>query len=248
MPKIPSFLLPACVLIVLASVACAKDSSDLSTREISAAFTVTVNDQPAPGNTVVEATLKQRSLESGSVDPVNLNDGDTLSIVTDKGDDLQMLRVALGLYRATLDNVDRTKFTWKLRRSTGSAENSTITMPAPMAFTEPAPNKAYAATDKVHIAWSNSSKGAELKLAATHRDCSSGISVGLGDSSVKDIPFDDDGSLDIEVTKLYSGTPKSGDCVDIAIEREINAPADETLAGGSTIYATRTDRLTIKVQ
>ena len=244
-----------CVLVLFALAGCAKDSEDLPTYEIKAGFTVELADQPTPGSTVVEAKLARAPLAGpGTDDPVNLSDGDSLSVTTDKGDDLPMPRVEKGEYRVTLPNVDRTTFTFHLKRSSGtSSDGSVLFMQPAMAFTDSPANKSYAATDMVHFAWSNRASGAKLFLSAVSRGCggSGGINVGvgLGKTDVKDLPFDDSGSLDIAVSKLYSNaSPASGDCVDIAIRRSVTSNAEGVLGSGSGVTGRRTERLTINVK
>jgi hypothetical protein len=100
----------------------------------------------------------------------------------------------------------------------------------------------------VHFAWSNTIGQATLSLSADHRNCTADIAVSLGDTSVKDLPFPDSGTLDVPVSKLYPGTPSSGDCVDISIERSTTQRAGGALDSMSGITARRVDHYTIHIK
>ncbi len=230
---------------VLASAACAKDSSDLKTLDIRADYIVTVNDTPNnPQNTTIEAYLTDAS-PGGSGDKVNLGDSDTLSATTDKNDTVALTRDTLGHYIGTIPQLDRNTFTFHLKRGSGESV-SPYTLPDHLAMTDSPDGKSFPASGAVHFAWSNQAKGGKLLLSARHHVCSG---ITLSNDTVDNLPFDDSGTLDVPAAKLYSsGTAVSGECVDISIERSVDAPADTNLAYGSTVTGKRTDRYKIQIQ
>ncbi|HEY8075014.1 MAG TPA: hypothetical protein VIF62_12915 [Labilithrix sp.] len=231
-------------VLVVAVVACSKDSSDLTTDNIGAQYIVTLNDDPtAPSqNTTMEAYLDDATV-GGTQDKVDLTGSDALVVTTDKNDNVNLPHESLGHYLATIPNVDRTSFTFQLKRSAG-ASSSPVTLPDHLALTDSPDGKSIAASGMVHFAWSNQAKGGKLTLHASHHVCSG---VTLSNDSV-DLPFDDTGTLDVAVSSLGGVAPASGECIDIAIQRAVTSNADAALAYGSSVTSKRTDRYKITVQ
>jgi hypothetical protein len=235
---------PACGL-AFATVACAKDSSDLTTRDIAAFYYVTVNDKPndPKQEITIEANLKDASA-AGADDKVNLTGSDTLFVTTEKNDNLPMNRDTLGHYLATIPGFDRSTFTFHLKR--GSSESiSVLTLPDHLAMTDSPEGKIYSASATVHFAWSNKAEHSDLALSASHHVCNG---ITLSNDTVDNLPFPDSGTLDVPVSKLFSSGTPAAECVDISIERTVDVPADTALAYGSSSTGKRTDRFKIQVQ
>lgn len=240
----------AAPLFVL-SAGCEKDSAELETKNIEAVFTVELDDaiQSKP---VMKVGARLRESESSAVGPqggVNLSGTDTLSVKTDKNQDLPLARVSDGQYEATGADIAATTFTFDLKR--GDVSTTTpFTFQAPLAFTDSPAGKSFGAGDTVRFAWSNPAKSSDLRPAKLTVTASSypcgGAAVNL--SAKDEIPFDDTGSFEVTVARLYNGdTPKAGDCVNIAIKRRVVASANSALDKASNVAGTRTDRVQIKI-
>jgi hypothetical protein len=240
-------------LLGLALTACDKDSSDLGTKDIEAAFTVEM-DESDPAKPQTKLSAKLRESESSAAGPqgsVKLSQGDGLTVTTDKNDDVPLGESSAGLYEASLPNVSASVFTFRLKRTSGSSEGTVFTMPGPLAFTESPAGKSVGAGDTLQFKYSNQAPTrnrapAKLYVSASHYPCG-GAAITLAPKN--DLPFDDLGSFSVEVAKLYdSGSPASGDCVDIRIRREAGADADAALDRASSVLGKRTDRLQVKIQ
>ena len=240
------------LLAVASAVACDKESSELGTADIEDDFTVDVdNRDPAKPETKVHAKLRES--EKSAVGPqgsVNLSDGDSLGLKTDKGEDLPMPRESDGNYDLKLPHANATIFTFNLKRASSTA-SSVLTMPGALAFTDSPADKTFKADDTIHFAWSNPAKSRNLQpgkviLTASTYPCG-GASVTLAPKD--EIPFDDTGSLDVTVARLYGTfTPSSGDCVNIYLKRQVTLDADAAFDKASSITGTRTDKMQIKIQ
>lgn len=237
---------------IASTVACDKESSELGTSDIEADFTVDLdNRDPAKPETKVHAKLRESA--SSAVGPqgsVNLSDGDSLSVKTDKGEDTPMPRESDGNYDVKLPTSSATSFTFTLKRATASA-TSALTLPGALALTDSPADKTFKVDDTVHFAWSNPAKSRNLEpakviLTATSYPCG-GESVTLAPKD--EISFDDTGSLDVTVARLYGTfTPKAGDCVNITVKRQVVLDADASFDKASSVTGTRSDKMQIKIQ
>jgi hypothetical protein len=240
------------LLASLASSGCDKESSELTTKDIEADFTIEFYDvDPAKPATTIAAKLRES--DSSAVGPqgsVNLVGGDALSVTTDKNDNLPMARTGDGEYSASLPNLNASVFTFHLKRAMASSDGTVFTMPGPLAFTDSPNGKSFGAGDTIHLVWTNVSPSTfgssnKVYVSGSHYPCG-GVSVTLAQK--EETEFDDTGSLDISVSKLYQGAaPASGDCVDVEIRRRVTAEADAAFDRASSVTGIRTDRLKIKI-
>jgi hypothetical protein len=243
-------LLAAGLLTAVAASGCDKDSTELGTKDIEADFTVDFDNANGKQETKIEARLKESEASAtGPQGDVNLTGGDTLSVTTDKNENLPMPRESAGHYRVILPNLAATVFTFHLKRAAASS-TTVFTMPGPIALTDSPAGKSFAAGDTLHFAWSNKATGrsaspAKILVSGSHYPCG-GAALNL--SQKKEVPFDDTGSMDVPIAQLYStGAPAAGDCVDVEIRRTVTADADAAFDKASSVTGTRTDRLQIKV-
>lgn len=243
--------------LVLAGVAtsvsaCDKESSELGTSDIEAAFSAEVdNRDPLKPETKIHAKLRES--EKSAVGPqgsVNLSDGDALSVKTDKGEELAMPRESDGNYDVKLPNANATSFTFVLKRASATT-SSVLNLPGALALTDSPADKTFKAGDTVRFAWSNPAKSRNLQpgkviLTASTYPCG-GASVTLAPKD--EITFDDTGSLEVTVARLYgSSTPSPGDCVNIYVKRQVVLDADAAFDKASSVAGTRIGKMQIKVQ
>lgn len=233
------------VALFVTLAACSKDSSDVTSTNIEAQFSVTYNtiDKAKP---TTDIRVKLTDASASTLTPVNLGASDTLSLTTDKNDNLPLPRTGDGDYDATIQNVAASVFTFHLKRSSSTID-SVLTMPAPLALTAPTPNQTYAIGDKVHFEWTNKAKRGTVYVSGSAYPCG-GAAINLSGKNPQ--KFDDTGSFDVALADLYSaGSPASGDCIDLTIERDTIDDAAPGLSPSSGVYATRTDpAFTIKVK
>jgi len=223
-----------------------KKSSELATGDIEASYSVDIDTRdPAKPVTKLSATLKtSEKASTGPQTTVELTDGDSLVVTTDKNDTINLKKDG-STYDGSIDNANALVYTFRLKRNTGAAEGTVITMPGPLALTDNPNGKSFAAGDTVKFAWSNKSPTGKLFVSGSSYPCG-GSAVNL--AADQRLPFDDTGTMEVPVAKLYDvGTPKAGDCVRIVIERQIRGEVDKGLDAKSSAFGSSYDRLEIKV-
>ena len=247
--RMSTFALSAAAMLV----GCDKESTELATKDIEADFTIDYDDgDPAKPETKIGVRLREsKDSATGPQGSVNLSGTDALSVTTDKNDDVAIPRVGAGDYEINLPTFAASVFTFHLKRAAGSSDGTVFTMPGPLAFTDSPAGKTVAPNATLHFAWSNPAPArdlvpAKLQVSASTYPCGGG---GVTLAPKNELAFDDLGTFDVEVAKLYAvGAPASGDCVDIRIRRRVLGSADAAFDAASSVAGTRTDRVQVKIQ
>lgn len=226
--------LPFALLLLLA--ACGSTSSaGIATSDFDTYYAVHVTDDASvpPRASIRYAAIFSKNLATD----IRLEDGDSVTVTTDRETDLPLTLGDLNVYSAQPPAGDeRLRATFALRRpNAASAPASTVTLPPRLAITTPTmPTVAYAGgAGTFKLDRSNAVPDAKVQI---HVDPCDGVSTVSGDS------LPDTGSVEIPTRSLSVAAPSAATCVALTIFRRIDGTTDPALKAGSEIYADRTDK------